>query len=125
MNKEIENGNPEADKKDISELIEDSTWKSNPKVKQSRKKDEEEYIRRFLGVHKVKDYTPVYIDVQMKEKLQALVKSVHHNNPEITPTILLSNILADHLSVNQELITRVANDGLKRSLATTFNDKKE
>ena len=89
----------------------------------SRKKDEEDYNRRFLGVQKVKDYTPVYIDVRMKEKLQTLVSSLQHIVPDITPTILLSNILADHLVVNKELITRVANEGLKRSLANTFNEK--
>jgi hypothetical protein len=32
-------------------------------------------------------------------------------------------MLADHLSVNRELITRAANEGLKRSLANTFNEK--
>ncbi|NLX65836.1 MAG: DUF3408 domain-containing protein [Bacteroidales bacterium] len=89
----------------------------------SRKKDEEEYARRFLKVSKVKDYTPVYIDVRMKEKLQTLVSSLQHIVPEITPTILLTNILADHLSANKELITRSANEGLKRSLASTFNEK--
>ena len=72
---------------------------------------------------KIKDYTPVYIDVHMKEKLQALVASLQHIVPEITPTILLSNILADHLLQNKELITRVANEGLKRSLASTFNEE--
>jgi hypothetical protein len=95
------------------------------KGKPSRKKDEEDYTRRFLSVHKVKDYTPVYIDVRMKEKLQTLVSSLQHIVPDITPTILLSNILADHLSANRELITRVANEGLKRSLASTFNNEKE
>jgi len=54
----------------------------------------------------------------MKEKLQML----QHIIPEITPTILLTNILADHLSVNRELITRAASEGLKRSLASTFNE---
>ncbi len=76
-------------------------------------------------MNKVKDYTPVYIDVRMKEKLQMLVASLRHIVPEITPTILLSNILADHLSANRELITRAANEGLKRSLAGTFNSDKE
>jgi len=76
-------------------------------------------------VHKVKDYTPVYIDVRMKEKLQTLVASLQHVVPEVTPTILLTNILADHLLVNRELITRTANEGLKRSLASTFNDTKK
>lgn len=95
------------------------------KAKSTRKKDEEEYAKRFLGINKVKDYTPVYIDVRMKEKLQTLVSSLQHIVSEITPTILLSNILADHLSVNRELITRAANEGLKRSLASTFNSDKE
>jgi hypothetical protein len=80
------------------------------KTKQTRKKDEEEYAKRFLVVNKVKDYTPVYIDVRMKERLQTLVASLQHIVPEVTPTILLSNILADHLLVNRELITRAAND---------------
>lgn len=93
--------------------------------KQTRKKDEDEYARRFLSVRKVKDYTPVYIDIRMKEKLQTLVSSLQHIVPEITPTILLSNILADHLSANRELITRAASEGLKRSLANTFNNDKE
>ncbi|MDR2533448.1 MAG: DUF3408 domain-containing protein [Tannerellaceae bacterium] len=93
--------------------------------KQTRKKDEDEYARRFLSVRKVKDYTPVYIDVRMKEKLQTLVASLQHIVPEITPTILLSNILVDHLSTNRELITRAASEGLKRSLASTFNNDKE
>jgi hypothetical protein len=74
-------------------------------------------------VCKVKDYTPVYIDVKMKEKLQTLVSSLQHIIPEITPTILLSNILADHLTANKELITRVDSEGLKRSLTNTFNEK--
>ena len=93
------------------------------KAKPARKKDEEDYTRRFLMIHKVKEYTPVYIDMKMKEKLQTLVSSLQHIVSEITPTILLSNILADHLSVNRELITRAANEGLKRSLASTFNEK--
>lgn len=96
---------------------------TSAKAKAGRKKDEEDYTRRFLTAYKVKDYTPVYIDVRMKEKLQTLVASLQHIMPEITPTILLSNILADHLSANRELITRAANEGLKRSLASTFNEK--
>ncbi|QIK61416.1 DUF3408 domain-containing protein [Dysgonomonas sp. HDW5A] len=87
-----------------------------------RKKDEEEYAKRFLATRKIKDYAPVYIDVKMKEKLQTLVASLQHIALDITPSILLSNILADHLSVNKELITRSANEGLKRSLASTFNN---
>lgn len=114
-------GKAEAEKMDIKDYV-DSTWTSS-KPKLSRKKDEEEYARRFLKVSKVKDYTPVYIDVRMKEKLQTLVSSLQHIVPEITPTILLTNILADHLSANKELITRSANEGLKRSLASTFNEK--
>jgi len=109
-------------KDDLTNYIDD-TWIS--KGKPSRKKDEEEYARRFLSVHKIKEYTPVYIDVKMKEKLQTLVSSLQHIVSEITPTILLSNILADHLSANRELITRAANEGLKRSLASTFNNEKE
>lgn len=76
-------------------------------------------------MHKIKDYTPVYIDVHMKEKLQTLVASLQHVVPEVTPTILLTNILADHLLANRELITRAANEGLKRSLASTFNENKK
>ncbi len=114
-------GKAEAEKMDIKDYV-DSTWTSS-KPKLSRKKDEEEYARRFLKVSKVKDYTPLYIDVRMKEKLQTLVSSLQHIVPEITPTILLTNILADHLSANKELITRSANEGLKRSLASTFNEK--
>lgn len=125
MSDELENGKLETEKKDISEIIEDSTWMPSSRTKQTRKKDEEEYARRFLSVRKIKDYTPVYIDVRMKEKLQTLVSSLQHIVPEITPTILLSNILADHLSANRELITRAANEGLKRSLASTFNNDKE
>lgn len=114
--------NSELDAKVVSEALENSTW--NPsREKPSRKKDEEEYGKRFLAIRKIKDYTPVYIDVRMKEKLQTLVSSLQHIVPEITPTLLLSNILSDHLSANRELITRAANDGLKRSLASTFNEK--
>ncbi len=120
----LETGKLENDKRDVSEFIEDSTWASG-RAKPSRKKDEDDYARRFLTVRKVKDYTPVYIDVRMKEKLQTLVSSLQHIVPDITPTILLSNILADHLSANRELITRSANEGLKRSLASTFNNEKE
>lgn len=124
MSDELENTKSEIEKKDVPEFLEDSTWMAS-RAKPSRKKDEEDYTRRFLKVHKVKDYTPVYIDVRMKEKLQTLVSSLQHIVPDITPTILLSNILADHLSANRELITRVANEGLKRSLASTFNNEKE
>lgn len=106
---------------DVSQFVEDSTWTAS-KAKPSRKKDEEDYAKRFLTTRKIKDYTPVYIDIRMKEKLQTLVASLQHIASEITPTILLSNILADHLSVNRELITRAANEGLKRSLASTFNN---
>ena len=109
-------------KNDDASAYIDDTWTS--KGKPSRKKDEEEYARRFLTIRKVKEYTPVYIDVKMKEKLQTLVSSLQHIVSEITPTILLSNILADHLSANRELITRAANEGLKRSLASTFNNDK-
>lgn len=98
---------------------------TSAKAKAGRKKDEDDYARRFLTTQKIKDYTPVYFDVRMKEKLQTLVASLQHIMPEITPTILLSNILADHLFVNRELITRVANEGLKRSLARTFNSAKD
>ena len=120
------NNNLEDDKsqsEDVSQFVEDSTWTpSSAKAKPSRKKDEEDYAKRFLTTRKIKDYTPVYIDVRMKEKLQTLVASLQHIASEITPTILLSNILADHLSANRELITRAANEGLKRSLASTFNN---
>ncbi len=122
MSELVENDKTEKEKKIVSEAFEDSTWTSS-RGKSSRKKDEEEYARRFLTVQKIKDYTPVYIDVRMKEKLQTLVSSLQHIVPEITPTLLLSNMLADHLSVNRELITRAANEGLKRSLANTFSEK--
>ena len=114
------------DKRDVSELIPDSSWtpRAASKAKFSRKNEEERYATRFLTIRKVKDYTPVYIDVRMKEKLQRLVQSLQYITPEITPTILLSNILADHLVENRELITRAANEGLKRSLASTFNEEK-
>jgi len=59
----------------------------------------------------------------MKEKLQTLISSLQHIAPDITPTILLSNLLADHLATNRDLITRVASEGLKRSLASTFDGK--
>lgn len=124
MSESVENDKTEKEKKIVSEAFEDSTWTSL-RGKSSRKKDEEEYARRFLTVQKIKDYTPVYIDVRMKEKLQTLVSSLQHIVPEITPTLLLSNMLADHLSVNRELITRAANEGLKRSLANTFNEKEQ
>lgn len=124
MSESTENDKTEKEKKIVSEAIEDSTWISS-RGKSSRKKDEEEYARRFLTVQKIKDYTPVYIDARMKEKLQTLVSSLQHIVPEITPTLLLSNMLADHLSVNRELITRAANEGLKRSLANTFNEKEQ
>lgn len=116
-----------SDNKDVSQFIgENSTWlASSVKSRLSRKKDEEDYTNRFLTIRKIKDYTPVYIDVRMKERLQMLVASLQHIVPEITPTILLSNILIDHLLQNKELITRAANDGLKRSLASTFNSDKE
>ncbi len=44
---------------------------------------------------------------------------------DITPTMLLSNLLADHLATNKELIQQVAREGLKRSLENTFNDNKD
>jgi len=61
----------------------------------------------------------------MKEKLVSLIASLQHLAPDITPTMLLSNMLADHISANRELIRRTANEGLKRSLENTFNDKDE
>ena len=122
MNTNLEDDKSQSE--DVSQFIEDSTWApTSAKARIGRKKDEEDYSRRFLITRKIKDYTPVYIDVHMKEKLQALVASLQHIVPEITPTILLSNILADHLLQNKELITRVANEGLKRSLASTFNEE--
>lgn len=123
MEEDVEDGKLEIEKKDVSGFL-DSTW-TPPKLKSTRKKDEEDYAKRFLVVHKIKDYTPVYIDVHMKEKLQTLVASLQHVVPEVTPTILLTNILADHLLANRELITRAANEGLKRSLASTFNENKK
>jgi len=110
------NSVPESKKKDDFSAYIDDTWTS--KGKPSRKKDEEEYARRFLSVHKIKEYTPVYIDVKMKEKLQTLVSSLQHIVSEITPTILLSNILADHLSVNRELMCRISIDGKTSTLVT-------
>lgn len=129
MKEDLENkefDSDEINKKDVSELIPDSSWtpRVTSKAKISRKDEEEKYAARFLTIRKVKDYTPVYIDVRMKEKLQRLVQSLQYITPEITPTILLSNILADHLLENRELITRAANEGLKRSLASTFNEEK-
>lgn len=123
MEEDVEDGKLEIEKKDVSGFL-DSTW-TPPKLKSTRKKDEEDYAKHFLVVHKIKDYTPVYIDVHMKEKLQTLVASLQHVVPEVTPTILLTNILADHLLANRELITRAANEGLKRSLASTFNENKK
>lgn len=126
MSEDIEKDKTVDEKPNISDMFDNSTWIPNSaKVKPSRKKDEEEYTNRFLTTRKIKDYTPVYIDVRMKEKLQMLVASLQHIVPEITPTMLLSNILADHLLQNKELITRAANEGLKRSLASTFNNDKE
>lgn len=61
----------------------------------------------------------------MKEKLNSLVSSLQYLAPDVTATILLSNLLADHISANRELIRRAANEGLKRSLENTFNDKDE
>lgn len=124
MSEDIEKDKIVNEASDVSDMFDNSTWMPNSaKAKPSRKKDEEDYAKRFLSTRKIKDYTPVYIDVRMKEKLQTLVASLQHIAPEITPTILLSNILADHLSANRELITSAANEGLKRSLASTFNEK--
>lgn len=126
MSEDIEKNKTVDEKLNVSDMFDNNTWIPNSsKTKPSRKKDEEEYTNRFLATRKIKDYTPVYIDVRMKEKLQTLVASLQHIVPDITPTILLSNILADHLLQNKELITRAANEGLKRSLASTFNSDKE
>ena len=126
MSEDIEKDKTVDEKPNVSDMFDNSTWMPNSsKTKPSRKRDEEDYANRFLATRKIKDYTPVYIDVRMKEKLQTLVASLQHIVPEITPTILLSNILADHLLQNKELITRAANEGLKRSLASTFNSDKE
>ncbi len=76
-------------------------------------------------MRKVKEYTPVYIDVRMKGKLQNLITSLQHIVPDITPTVFLSNLLADHIGINKDLITRAANEGLERSLASTFETNKE
>ena len=123
MSEELEKGKSQEEEMNLSDMFDNSTWTpSSAKAKPSRKKDEEDYAKRFLTTRKIKDYTLVYIDVRMKEKLQTLVASLQHIASEITPTILLSNILADHLAVNRELITRAANEGLKRSLASTFNN---
>lgn len=100
----------------------DSGW-TPAKVKQVRKGAEEEYVKRFLQARKIKEYSPVYIDVRMKEKLSSLIASLQHLAPDITPTMLLSNMLADHISVNKDLIQQVAREGLKRSLENTFNEK--
>ena len=124
MSENTESDKTANEKPNVSDMFDNSTWMPNSsKTKPSRKKDEEEYTNRFLTTRKIKDYTPVYIDVRMKEKLQTLGASLQHIVSEITPTILLSNILADHLSTNKDLITRAANEGLKRSLASTFNEK--
>ena len=93
--------------------------------RQARKGAEDDYYRRFLQPRKVKEYSPVYIDVRMKEKLASLIASLQHLAPDITPTMLLSNLLADHLATNRELIQQVAREGLKRSLENTFNDNKD
>jgi len=93
--------------------------------RQARKGAEDDYYRRFLQPRKVKEYAPVYIDVRMKEKLTSLIASLQHLAPDITPTMLLSNMLADHLATNRELIQQVAREGLKRSLENTFNDNKD
>jgi hypothetical protein len=93
--------------------------------RQAKKGAEDDYYRRFLQSRKVKEYSPVYIDVRMKEKLTSLIKSMQHLAPDITPTMLLSNLLADHLATNKDLIQQVAREGLKRSLENTFNDNKE
>lgn len=124
-NKWAEERRKAREEKEIKEkLASTSSSKSRTSAKKV-KEDREEYTERFLADCKIKDYTPVYIDVHMKAKLQTLVASLKHIKPEITPSILLSNILADHLSENCELITKVANEGLKRSLTDTFkNDKK-
>lgn len=122
----MSDNNSEPDKKDLSGFISpDSTWTPKDRPNVSKKDDRDEYSRRFLAVRKIKDYTPVYIDVRMKDKLQTLISSLQHLAPEITPTMLLSNLLADHIASNRELITRVANEGLKRSLANTFEQGKE
>ncbi len=93
--------------------------------KQAKKGAEDDYYRRFLQPRKVKEYSPVYIDVRMKEKLASLIASLQHLAPDITPTMLLSNLLADHLATNKDLIQQVAREGLKRSLENTFNDNKD
>jgi len=49
---------------------------------------EAEYSRRFLKIRRVKEYFPVYVDVQMKEKLSSLIASLQHLVPDITPTML-------------------------------------
>lgn len=59
----------------------------------------------------------------MKEKLNSLIASLQHLAPDVTPTILLTNMLADHIAANKELIQQVAREGLKRSLENTFNEK--
>jgi hypothetical protein len=92
--------------------------------RQARKGAEDDYYRRFLQSRKVKEYSPVYIDLRMKEKLTSLIKSMQHLAPDTTPTMLLSNLLADHLATNKDLIQQVAREGLKRSLETTFNENK-
>lgn len=61
----------------------------------------------------------------MKEKLQNLVQSLQYLAPEIIATMLLSNILSDHLLGNKDLITCAANDGLKRSLANAFSENEK
>ncbi len=106
----------------------DSSWMQPETIvrgKQAKKGAEDDYYRRFLQPRKVKEYSPVYIDVRMKEKLTSLINSLQHLAPDITPTMLLSNLLADHLATNKDLIQQVAREGLKRSLENTFNDNKD
>lgn len=74
MSEDIEKDKTVDEKPNVSDMFDNSTWIPNSsKTKPSRKKDEEEYTNRFLATRKIKDYTPVYIDVRMKEKLQMLV----------------------------------------------------
>ncbi|MCD8102211.1 MAG: DUF3408 domain-containing protein [Alistipes sp.] len=93
------------------------------KKRSELKQTEEEYTARFLQPRKVKDYSPVYIDIRLKDKLNSLVNSLQYLSPEVTTTVLLSNLLADHIAANKELIKRAASEGLKRSLENTFNEK--
>lgn len=49
MSEDIEKDKIANEASDVSDMFDNSTWMSS-KTKQGRKKDEEEYARRFLGI---------------------------------------------------------------------------